>query len=361
MIWRAALAWTLALPGAAQEPRQVVVIANQNAPVSERIAEHYLRARSVPPANLCRIRTSAAESVSRQVYEQEIEQPVARFLAGRKLSESVLFLVTTLGVPLRVQGAVGKLGADGAAVDSELTLLYAKLHGERFPAAGIVPNPYYRATGPFSHPHYRIYLVTRLAGYDFADVQQMIDRSLQARNRGRIILDLKSDDHQEGNQWMREAARQLPPGRVVLETSPAVLYDQKDVIGYCAWGSNDPNRKRRGTGFHWLPGALATEYVSTNGRTFARPPDDWTLSTWREPARWFAGSPQTLAADYVHEGVTGSSGHIDEPFLQFTARPQYLFPHYLAGRTLAEAYYSAMPALSWQNIVLGDPLCCLRP
>lgn len=361
MIWRAALVWSLALPGAAQDPRQVVVIANQNAPVSQRIAEYYLRGRSVPLTNLCRIRTSPAESVSREVYEKEIEQPVARFLAGRKLSESVLFLVTTLGVPLRVEGAVGKPDADGAAVDSELTLLYAKLRGDRFPAAGIVPNPYYRATEAFSHPRYRIYLVTRLAGYDFADVRGLIDRSLQARDRGRIILDLKSDDHQDGNQWMREAARRLPASRVVLETSPAVLYDQQDVIGYCAWGSNDPNRKRRWTGFQWLPGALATEYVSTNGRTFARPPEHWTLSTWREPLRWFAGSPQSLAADYVHEGVTGSSAHIDEPFLPFAARPQYLFPHYLAGRTLAEAYYSAMPALSWQNIVLGDPLCRLRP
>lgn len=361
MIVRAALALSLGVLGMAQDPRQVVVIANEASPVSQRIAAYYLRQRSVPLANLCRIRTSAAESVSREVYEKEIEQPVARFLAGRKLSESVLFLVTTLGVPLRVRGTVGKPDADGAAVDSELTLLYAKLRGERFPTTGIVPNPYYRATGAFSHPRYRMYLVTRLAGYDFDGARGLIDRSLQARNRGRIILDLKSDDRQEGNNWMRDAARALRPNRVVLETSPAVLYDQREVLGYCAWGSNDPNRKRRWTGFQWLPGALATEYVSTNGRTFARPPEEWTLSTWREPLRWFAGSPQSLAADYVREGVTGSSAHIDEPFLQFTARPQYLFPHYLAGRTLAEAYYSAMPALSWQNIVLGDPLCRLRP
>jgi hypothetical protein len=29
------------------------------------------------------------------------------------------------------------------------------------------------------------------------------------------------------------------------------------------------------------------------------------------------------------------------------------------GRNLAESYYLVIPALSWQNIVLGDPLCSL--
>ena len=56
------------------------------------------------------------------------------------------------------------------------------------------------------------------------------------------------------------------------------LYDQADVIGYAGWGSNDSNRHRRFLGFHWLPGAIMTEFVSTNGRTFATPPADWNIS-----------------------------------------------------------------------------------
>jgi tetratricopeptide (TPR) repeat protein len=38
-------------------------------------------------------------------------------------------------------------------------------------------------------------------------------------------------------------------------------------------------------------------------------------------------------------------------------RPEILFPAYLAGFNLAEAFYLAMPALSWQTVVIGDPLC----
>jgi uncharacterized protein (TIGR03790 family) len=116
----------------------------------------------------------------------------------------------------------------------------------------------------------------------------------------------------------------------------------------------------RTLGFQWLPGALVTEYVSTDGRTFQRPPATWTIGTWKEAAGWFDGSPQTLTADYIHEGATGCSGHVYEPYLEFTPHPDQLFPAYFHGRTLAESYYVAIPGLSWLNIVVGDPLCKLK-
>jgi uncharacterized protein (TIGR03790 family) len=144
-----------------------------------------------------------------------------------------------------------------------------------------------------------------------------------------------------------------------LNTSGEVLYDQSDVIAYASWGSNDPDRKRRHLSFHWLPGAIMTEYVSTNGRTFARPPDGWTMGAWGDPKATFAGSPQSLTADYIHDGVTGASGHVAEPFLQLTPRPDILLPAYYRGRNLAESYYLSIPVLSWMNIVVGDPLCRL--
>ena len=73
----------------------------------------------------------------------------------------------------------------------------------------------------------------------------------------------------------------------------------------------------------------------------------------------FAGSAQSLSADYILEGATGASGHVYEPYLMFTPHPDLLLPAYYQGRTLAESYYLSMPALSWQNIVIGDPLCSL--
>jgi tetratricopeptide (TPR) repeat protein len=38
-------------------------------------------------------------------------------------------------------------------------------------------------------------------------------------------------------------------------------------------------------------------------------------------------------------------------------RPDILFPAYLSGFNLAESFYLATPYLSWQTVVVGDPLC----
>ena len=35
-------------------------------------------------------------------------------------------------------------------------------------------------------------------------------------------------------------------------------------------------------------------------------------------------------------------------------------PAYLSGRNLAESYYLALPVLSWQSLIVGDPLCRLQ-
>ncbi|HET9319379.1 MAG TPA: TIGR03790 family protein, partial [Bryobacteraceae bacterium] len=267
----------------------------------------------------------------------------------------------TSGVPLRIRGSAGSMLAEAASVDSELTLLYSDIRGRPHSLPAGIHNPFFgRVSAVFRHPDFPIYLVTRLTGYDFADVKGLIDRALRARNRGNFVIDLKKFDNGPGNGWLRDAARALPKDRVILDDSGKVLYNQRDVIAYASWGSNDPDRKQRHVDFQWLPGAIMTEYVSTNGRTFARPPDSWNINAaWSDRKGTFAGSPQTLTADYVHEGATGASGHVYEPFLQFTPRPDILLPAYYHGRNLAESYYLAIPALSWMNIVVGDPLCSL--
>ncbi|MDX1984944.1 MAG: TIGR03790 family protein [Bryobacteraceae bacterium] len=352
-----------ARPVSARQPENVLIVANRASPVSNSIAEYYARKRGIPAAQVCYIRTATTESVSRLVYETQIARPIARCLVSRGLQEKILYIVTTLGVPLIVEGAGGMEG-DIAAVDSELTLLYSAMKGRPHRVQGAWPNPYFRQTdAAFSHPAFPIYLVTRLAGYDFADVRGLIDRSLAAVNRGMAVIDMRSALDDIGNDWLKNAAIRLPASRTILDESDAVLYKQKNVIALASWGSNDKNRKQRLLGFEWLPGAIMTEFVSTNGRTFERPPADWNISTWeqKDKPKWFKQSPQTLTADYVHEGVTGASGHVAEPKLGFTPRPEILLPAYINnGRNLAESYYLAIPALSWQNIVVGDPLCRLR-
>lgn len=342
-----------------QQPDSVLIVVNQPSAISRKIGEYYSERRRIPASNICRLNASTDEEISRSDFNDQIAGPIQSYLRGHNLTEKVLYIVTTAGVPLKIRGNLGIMG-EAASVDSELTLVYFDLHGRPHPTSSGVANPFFGKTGaPFRHPDFPIYLVTRLAGFDFDDVKGMIDRALDARNTGKFVIDLKASDKTLGNSWLLQAAQQLPRNRVRLDISRNVLYGESDVIAYASWGSNDPDRKQRRLGFHWLPGAIATEYVSTDGRTFARPPDNWSMGAWSDPKATFAGSPQSLTADFIHDGATGASGQVYEPYLQFTPRPNILLPAYYRGRNLAESYYLAIPMLSWMNIVVGDPLCSL--
>jgi uncharacterized protein (TIGR03790 family) len=345
-----------------QSAATILLVVNDNSPLSREIGEYYARRRGVPSSNVCHLKASTGEEISREEYDRQIARPIGGFLHKYSLQESIYYIVITAGVPLKIAGAGEGMNSSAASVDSELSLLYADLKtGKPHHIEGSIANPFFgKRDRVFSHPDYPIYLVTRLAAYDFDGVKGMIDRCFAAANRGKFVLDLRGPDDEPGNNWLRNAAVLLPKDRVVLEETTEPVYGQTDVIGYASWGSNDRHRERRFPGFHWLPGGIVTEYVSTDGRTFAKPPDRWTPSMdWTHGSAWFAGSPQSMLADYILEGASGASGHVYEPYLSMTPRPDLLLPAYYSGRNLAESYYLAIPGLSWQNIVVGDPLCSL--
>ncbi len=341
-------------------PREVLVVGNSRSPVSKSIVEYYARQRAIPADQILYLSTAPVEEIDRQTYGKEISAPVAAFLKKRGWVDRILAIVTTTGVPLKIQGAFGPQST-AASVDSELACLYMDLRGKPHAVPAPLVNPYHRSELPFSHPQFPMYLVTRLTGYTFEDVRDMIDRSLQARNTGRVALDRKStglDD--DGELWLHRAAAQLP-GRVVMEETAAVLRGARNLIGSAGWGSNDRSRKDRNLQFHYLPGAIVSEFVSTNARTFIEPPKDWNLGDWAKKQTHFAGSPQSMSGDAIRQGATGVSGHVYEPYLAFCPRPDVLFPAYLSGRTLAESFYASLPALSWMNVIVGDPLTRLLP
>ena len=346
--------------GRAQTGDQVLLVANRKDAASREVADYYRPRRSVPVGNVCWLDATSQEEISWDVYQQQIEKPIASCLERGGLQEKILYIVLTLGVPLKVTGGGRGLGVEHASVDSELALLYGKLHGAKIDRAGALTNPFFaRREEPFRHPRFPIYLVARLAAYDVVEVKAMIDRSLAAHNRGKFVIDLSTSRKDQGNDWLQTAAILLPASRVVIDQTSEVLYGQHDVIGYAAWGSNDGSRRQRSLGFQWLPGAVATEFVSTNARTLQRPPADWSFGAWQEKNRMFGGSPQSLAADYIDQGATAATGNTYEPFLAGCARPDYLLPAYFHGRNLAESYYLSIQWLSWQGVLLGDPLCSL--
>jgi uncharacterized protein (TIGR03790 family) len=312
-----------------------------------------------------------AEEIDRAVYELQIQAPIAGWLRQNSAQDRILYIVLTKGIPLRVKGTPGKDGTT-ASVDSELTALYARFEGYDPSIAGRLPNLYYLGSADtatpriFSHADVGMYLVTRLDGFTVEDVFGLIDRGAAPVRRGRIVLDGKvAFNEPTGNEWLKAAAGRLAKfgfgDRVVFDETSQVLSARKDVLGYYSWGSNDPAIRTRRTGHAFVAGAIAGMYVSTDGRTFKEPPDTWKIGTWTDRTTFFGGSPQSLTGDLIREGVTGVAGHVAEPLLDATIRPDILFPAYLTGFNLAEAFYLAMPYVSWQTVVIGDPLCAPFP
>jgi uncharacterized protein (TIGR03790 family) len=363
---------TLALilvPGArlfAQSAQNILLILNETSPVSLDVGQYYAEKRGIPPDNILRLRAPADESIDRALYSRLIEGPIAGWLTRDFAQDRILYLVLTKGVPLRISGTYGQEGTV-ASVDSELTLLYRKLAGQAVPPAGRVANPYFQANAEnvqpvmFTHESLDIYLVTRLDGYTFDDVRGLIDRGMAPSREGKIVLDGKASSQDKGETWLQAAADSLRAAgygdRVLLDMSSRALTGIDGVLGYYSWGSNDPSIRQRRLNLTFVPGALAAMFVSSDARTFTEPPADWNVGAWDNKAAHFAGSPQSLTGDLIREGVTGVAGHVAEPFLEAAIRPNILFPAYLSGFNLAESFYLAMPFLSWQTVVVGDPLC----
>jgi uncharacterized protein (TIGR03790 family) len=312
-----------------------------------------------------RLQAPTSDEVTREQFSRTIETPLIAWFGRQAAHDRIACLVLTKGVPLRIAGTTGRNGTT-ASVDSELALLYRRMTGKPVPPQGFVVNPYFTgdqpisAWRPFSHENVDIFLVTRLDGYTADDAIALIDRAQAPAASGRVVLDMKAALDDKGNQWLQAAADRLRlmglGDRVVLDTTSAVVRDQQDVLGYYSWGSNDPAITDRDLHNRFAPGAIAGQFVSTDGRTFQEPPAGWTFGRWPEKDTHHAGSPQSLAGDLIRQGVTGVSAQVAEPFFDATIRPEILFPAYLSGFTLAEAYYLAMPFLSWQTVVVGDPL-----
>jgi uncharacterized protein (TIGR03790 family) len=352
----------------AQGPENVAVVINDTSPISQRVGEYYVRKRGIPPSNVIHIKTATTDEISRAAYAVTIEAPIAAAIGKASLQDRILYIVLTKDVPLRVTGTSGTAGTV-ASVDSELTLLYRKMAGSPVAVAGRVNNPYFLGTAdlstatPFTHEKQDIYLVTRLDGFTAEDAIALVDRAAAPDNTGMFVLDGKDTlFNRTGDDWLDAAGARLAkmglPNKVLLDDNAAPVRDGQNVLGYFSWGSNDPMNRVRHFGMSFAPGAITGTFVSSDARTFKEPPADWQpLSNWNDQKTWFGGSPQSLVGDLIREGATGASGYVAEPYLESTERPQILFPAYASGFNLAESYYLGLPHLSWQSVVIGDPLC----
>lgn len=387
-----ALLLGLLLAGSAcsREGERVLIVVNEDSPVSLAIGARYAELRGVPERNLVRLSletsdptlaTDEHETISRDHYRALVRDPIETQLRQRELSHPIDFIVTTKGVPLRIDGTPGE-GPDGrlrdatrASVDSELMLLFTGTDG----APGAAPNPYFGSELPFREfrqlngeaaPRY---LVARLTGtLSAGDPQGGVPASVER------LLDAATGEPAPASTWLIDAdsEREGPfaaANRVLLGAADAalralavdVVHDRepsfaaldggrKRLLGYVSWGSNDRNHPGPPyygrIGERVFPGrftarSVAIDFVSTSARTFTSPPS----------------YGQSLISDLLALGAAGAGGHVYEPTLTTVHRPHLLFARYAQGAPAVEAYWSSVPTLGWMHTWVGDPLMRLEP
>jgi uncharacterized protein (TIGR03790 family) len=341
----------------------VLVVANARHPWSVRVATHYLQARGIPASQLLTVDVSPDAIVSHEVYQQAIERPLTSWLRTNEAFDRTHIIVLGPGMPLRIGGTNGRNGT-GASVDSEVAVLYRRLTGSPVPLAGFIANPYFSAgplvaPRPFDRAKYDIYLVTRIDGRTEAEALALIGRGAVRPSTFVLAIDGRPEALSGPEaRWLAEVGPRVqavrPEARVVSDASTDTLSDVSGVTGYASWGSNDVRARVPPVTFG--PGALASSFMSSDARTMAAPPANWQPAVWSETASYFAGSPEALAADWLAAGLTGLAGQVAEPYLDGAVRPATLHEAWVRGYTLAESFYLAMPYLSWQAVVFGDPL-----
>ena len=382
-----------------RSPDQVLLVVNANSPVSQAISSDYALKRHVRNILLIQCQDSAEstenETIGLADYTRTIENPVRAYLVTHT---NIEFIVLTKGIPIRITGAaMGSCDQNSRepestrghpSVDSYLAALdYANITGALkiyIAGSGAVgcaySNRYWNATEPFSHAKFGGYLVTRLDGYTESDARSLVTRSLEAEQnitnilkQGKVLLDvepifglgdkntqpapiastniLSESAWSDFNADMRHANdvltnRGIP---VELDLTTTFIGGHSNLLGYFSWGSND-ERSWGSNDFYttnaylslyFAPGALSDTAVSTSARTF--------LPTT---------GGQSLMADLIAHGLTGAKGYTDEPLLQAIASPTIVFERYTAGYTLAESFYAASHFICWEDVVIGDPLCC---
>jgi uncharacterized protein (TIGR03790 family) len=369
----AVLAFLLALAARADDLAvRVIVLANAADPASGRLAGYYAEKRGVPATNIIALPLSAAETITWPEFITTLWQPLQDELvrrgwidamsttltddSGRKkyaiFGHKLSYLVVCRGVPLRIahdpallgENEAGKLRVEfrtnEAAVDSELALIAQS--GSKI--NGFVFNPLFGNQHPTGFELDQVVKVARLDGPSEAAARNLVDSALTGEQQGllgRYYVDLNGP-HPDGDRWLVATRARLDalgfdgdtdtgPG-----TFPADARFDAPVL-YFGWYAHDLNGPMALPGFRFPPGAIALHIHSFSAETLRSATAGW-------------------CGPFVARGVAATVGNVYEPYLSFTHSPNRLLQALAEGKNLGDAAYFALPVLSWQAVLIGDPL-----
>jgi len=330
-------------------PEEVLVIANTSNPSSLSLATYYVRKRNIPSENILLIRTTGTEACTRKTYEETIAQPVRRFLTAQIPVNHIRCLALMYGIPLKI--LLDKIDSPnrGASVDSEISLVLA----EEYPLAGWIPNPFFVGFKGEKTEIEKdmVLMVSRLDGPSEATVKRIIDDSIRVESKGlkgTAYFDARwpePNPRAKSGYTLYDQSIHLAAKRVRENGRLPVVLDDKETLFtpgacpdaslYCGWYS----LAEYVDAFQWNPGAVGYHIASGE------------CATLKE------NSSRVWCKRMLEEGVAATLGPVAEPYVNAFPLPEIFFSFLVDGYlTLAECYMVSLPYLSWQMVLVGDPL-----
>ena len=101
----------------------VLVVINSNSTISDSIGTYFATARNIPAVNIARIAVSTSEEIDSTEFNK-LRSQLENYITGHNLQNQINYIVTTKGVPLKVnRGNTFSTSSPSSSVESELTLI----------------------------------------------------------------------------------------------------------------------------------------------------------------------------------------------------------------------------------------------
>lgn len=366
------------------------MVVNKRMSGAMEISRYYMQMRKIPEDHLLITSLSLTETMERDEYEKKLMLPVRKKITELKSSAKIYAIVLIYGVPLKVlppeldwtfeellhdlkkqekklrketeQSATkGELikeltdkinslaGADKrASVDSELMLVKVK----EYSLSNWIENPYFIGFQGKSNSLRKddILLVSRIDGPDEKTVYRLIDDAIAAEKTGLngiAYFDArwplpKDPKHLSGYaQWDASLHRAAD---VVKKRMKVTLNDKPELFAegaapnaalYSGWYSLG----KYVDSFKWVRGSVGYHIASAECTTLRK----------QDSAVW--------CLQMLKRGVTATIGPVYEPYVQGFPLPEIFFGAFTEGyMNLGESYLISLPYISWQMVLVGDPL-----
>lgn len=372
-------------PSFGVSPEEVLVVYNGDNIDSVKLAKEYQQIRKIPEKNMCYVICTSAELVSRDEYNEKIKKKIETHITDNNLKEKILFITVMYGIPLRIfeneisdlQKKNNELSAiiasksgflnsersiellkneivqnnekikkinsnqSSASLDSELCLIFNK-----YEISGWIKNPYmfYNKNYERFSRKFGIYLVSRLDGHNADVVRRIIHDTIKAESEqlsGTAYFDTRAiydgtGAYSEMDKLILKTSQLTEKAgfKTVVEKTGRLFGKSEcpDTAIYWGWY----RLQNYMDSFTFRPGAIAVHIASGECESLKRG------NFW---------CPQFL----LH-GATATAGPVDEPYLNSFPNPMLMIAALFDGYTLAEAYYLSIPYLSWQMVLVGDPI-----